>query len=55
MRGDDRDHAAGAEQQPAAAGLPDGIRRFLPHLGAISKDDGILADPAAEQRDLAKS
>ena len=48
MRGDDRNHAAGAEQQPAPAGLPDGIRGFLPDFGSISIDDGMLAHPATE-------
>ncbi len=48
MRGDDRDHAAGAEQQAAAPGLPDGIGCFLPDLGAISKDNGLLAHAATD-------
>ncbi len=51
MRGDDRDDAASAEQQPTAGGLADGVRGFLPHLGSLPKDDRILAYPAAENRE----
>ena len=48
MWGDDRDHAAGAEQQPVPPGLPDGIRCFLPDFGSITIDDGMLAHPATD-------
>lgn len=43
MWGDDRDHAARTEQQPATPSLPDGIGCFLAYLGTISKNDGLLA------------
>ena len=48
MRGNDRDHAAGAEQQPATPGLTDGIRRFCPDFGGLCKYDGMLAHSTAD-------
>ena len=50
MWSDDRDHAAGAEDEPAAFCLLDGIGCLLLYLGNISKDDGFLADATAENR-----
>ena len=48
MRRDDRHYATRAKNEPAAFGLLDGIFRFCLDLATAAQNDGLLADPAAQ-------
>jgi len=42
------DNTAGSQNEPPTSGLGDGICRFVPDLGPISKNDGLLANSPAD-------
>ena len=49
VRGDDRDHATGSQDESAAFGLGDGVLRFLPDLVPVRENDAGLTHAAADR------
>jgi len=49
VRGDDRDHATGSQDESAAFGLGDGVLRFLPDLGPVGENDAGLTHTATDR------